>query len=111
MVWPRGRVLGGSSSINGLIYIRGQHQDYDDWARLGARGWDYASVLPFFKRSERYDGGETAYHGASGELGVSDLRNDHPVLRRLGAGGAAVRPAVQSATSTPRPTTASAPTS
>ena len=78
VVWPRGRILGGSSSINGLIYIRGQHQDYDDWARLGARGWDYESVLPFFRRSERYEGGESAWHGASGELGVSDLRNDHP---------------------------------
>ena len=78
VVWPRGRILGGSSSINGLIYIRGQHQDYDDWSRLGALGWDYASVLPFFKRSERYEGGASAWHGASGELGVSDLRNDHP---------------------------------
>jgi len=78
VVWPRGRILGGSSSINGLIYIRGQHQDYDDWARLGARGWDYASVLPFFKRTERYEGGASAWHGADGELGVSDLRNDHP---------------------------------
>ena len=78
VVWPRGRILGGSSSINGLIYIRGQHQDYEDWARLGATGWNYASVLPYFKRSERYEGGESAYHGGSGELGVSDLRNDHP---------------------------------
>ncbi|MEO6268841.1 MAG: GMC family oxidoreductase N-terminal domain-containing protein, partial [Lautropia sp.] len=78
VVWPRGRVLGGSSSINGLIYIRGQHQDYEDWARAGATGWDYASVLPYFKRSERYEGGESAYHGAAGELGVSNLKNDHP---------------------------------
>ena len=78
VVWPRGRILGGSSSINGLIYIRGQHQDYDDWSGLGANGWDYASVLPYFKRSERYAGGESRYHGAAGELGVSDLRNDHP---------------------------------
>ena len=78
VVWPRGRVLGGSSSINGLIYIRGQHADYDDWARAGATGWDYQSVLPHFKRSECYAGGESKYHGASGELGVSDLRNDHP---------------------------------
>jgi choline dehydrogenase len=78
IVWPRGRVLGGSSSINGLIYIRGQREDYDDWARLGATGWDYRTVLPFFKRSERYAGGESEYHGAAGELGVSDLRNDHP---------------------------------
>jgi len=78
IVWPRGRVLGGSSSINGLIYIRGQHADYDDWAKKGALGWDFRSVLPFFKRSEGYAGGETEYHGGSGELGVSNLRNDHP---------------------------------
>lgn len=78
VVWPRGRVLGGSSSVNGLIYIRGQHEDYADWVAAGAEGWDYASVLPYFKRSENYAGGESEYHGASGELGVSDLQNDHP---------------------------------
>ncbi|HLZ03757.1 MAG TPA: GMC family oxidoreductase N-terminal domain-containing protein [Bradyrhizobium sp.] len=81
IVWPRGRVMGGSSSINGLLYIRGQHQDYDDWAKKGATGWDYRSVLPYFKRSERYEGGESEYHGGSGELGVSELRNDHPYCR------------------------------
>lgn len=78
IVWPRGRVLGGSSSINGLLYIRGQHADFDDWARLGATGWSYREVLPYFRRSERYDGGASEYHGADGELSVSDLRNDHP---------------------------------
>ncbi|MEO5699525.1 MAG: GMC family oxidoreductase N-terminal domain-containing protein [Casimicrobiaceae bacterium] len=76
--WPRGRVIGGSSSINGLLYIRGQHGDFDEWADLGASGWDYRSVLPVFKRSERYTGGPSAYHGVDGELGVSDLRNNHP---------------------------------
>ena len=78
VVWPRGRVLGGSSSVNGLIYIRGQHEDYEDWVAAGAQGWGYASVLPVFKRSENYMGGASEYHGASGELSVSDLRNDHP---------------------------------
>ena len=78
MVWPRGKVLGGSSAVNGLLYIRGQREDYDDWAALGAKGWTYREVLPYFKRSERYDGGESEFHGGSGELGVSDLRNDHP---------------------------------
>jgi len=78
VVWPRGRVLGGSSSVNGLIYIRGQHADYSDWVAAGAEGWDYESVLPYFKRSEDFAGGESEYHGASGELGVSDLQNDHP---------------------------------
>jgi len=78
IVWPRGKALGGSSIVNGLLYIRGQHEDFDDWAALGARGWSYREVLPFFKRSERYEGGESEYHGGSGELGVADLRNDHP---------------------------------
>jgi len=81
IVWPRGRILGGSSSINGLIYVRGQQQDYDNWAGLGAAGWDYASVLPFFKRSECYEGGASKFHGDAGELGVSDLKNDHPYCR------------------------------
>ena len=78
VVWPRGRVIGGSSSINGLIFIRGQHEDFDEWAARGAAGWRYLDVLPDFKRIERYAGGASAYHGASGELGVSNLRNDHP---------------------------------
>ncbi len=81
VLWPRGRVLGGSSSINGLLYIRGQHADFDEWAERGATGWDYRSVLPYFRRSERYEGGASEYHGASGELGVSELRNDHPYCR------------------------------
>ena len=78
MVWPRGKVLGGSSAINGLLYIRGQRADYDDWAALGAAGWSYREVLPYFKRSERYQRGASEFHGDAGELGVSDLRNDHP---------------------------------
>ncbi|TEA79750.1 GMC family oxidoreductase [Allopusillimonas ginsengisoli] len=78
IIWPRGRGLGGSSAINGLLYIRGQHADFDDWEQAGAYGWRYRDVLPYFKRSERYEGGESEYHGGSGELGVSNLRNDHP---------------------------------
>jgi choline dehydrogenase len=81
VVWPRGRILGGSSSINGLIFIRGQHEDFEQWSRLGAAGWSYREVLPFFRRFERYDGGESQFRGAHGELGVSDLRNDHPACR------------------------------
>ena len=81
IVWPRGRVLGGSSAINGLLYIRGQHADYDDWERLGATGWGYRDVLPFFRKSEKYAGAPSDYHGVSGELAVSDLRNDHPYCR------------------------------
>lgn len=78
IAWPRGRILGGSSSINGLIYLRGQRQDFDTWAAEGAAGWDYDTVLPYFKKSEAFSGPESPYHGTSGELGVSELRNDHP---------------------------------
>jgi choline dehydrogenase len=78
IVWPRGRVIGGSSSINGLIFIRGQHEDFDDWERLGANGWSYRDVLPYFRRYERYRGGESQYHGGLGEFEVSDLRNNNP---------------------------------
>lgn len=78
IVWPRGRVLGGSSSINGLIFIRGQHQDFDDWERLGAAGWSYRDVLPYFRRYERYRGGESQYHGGLGEFEVSELRSHNP---------------------------------
>ena len=79
IVWPRGKVLGGSSAINGLLYIRGQHQDFDDWAQAARDpGWNYRSVLPVFRRSERYQGPHSDYHGTGGELGVSELRNDHP---------------------------------
>lgn len=74
IVWPRGRVLGGSSSINGLIFIRGQHEDFDDWEKLGAKGWSYRELLPYFRRYERYQGGESQYHGGLGEFEVSELR-------------------------------------
>ncbi len=77
IVWPRGRVIGGSSSINGLIFIRGQHEDFDDWERLGATGWSYHELLPYFRRYERYRGGDSQYHGGFGEFEVSDLRNDN----------------------------------
>src|ERR1700743_2575559 len=72
IVWPRGRVIGGSSSINGLIFIRGQHEDFDDWERAGAAGWSYRESLPYFRRYERYRGGDSQYHGGLGEFEVSD---------------------------------------
>jgi choline dehydrogenase len=78
IIWPRGRVIGGSSSINGLIFIRGQKEGFDDWERLGATGWNYRELLPYFRRYERYRGGESQYHGGLGEFEVSDLRNDNP---------------------------------
>jgi choline dehydrogenase len=72
--WPRGKTLGGSSSINGLLYVRGQKQDYDQWAQAGNRGWSYDDVLPLFKRSESHELGETDFHGSSGGLKVSLIR-------------------------------------
>ena len=70
---PRGKTLGGSSSINGHIYNRGQRMDFDTWAQLGNRGWGYADVLPYFKRMERRLGdGDTTYRGRDGNLTVSD---------------------------------------
>lgn len=75
---PRGRVVGGSSSINGLIYIRGQHADFDDWSALGAKGWSFNDVLPHFRAFETYAGPSSQYRGAHGPLQVSDLRNDNP---------------------------------
>lgn len=75
--WPRGRIVGGSSSINGLIYIRGQHDDFDEWQKLGADGWSYNDVLPHFKALENYQGGDDYYRGDKGELSISDLRNNN----------------------------------
>ncbi len=75
LFWPRGKVLGGSSSINGMIYIRGHARDYDHWRQLGLEGWGFADVLPYFKRAEGYDGGSDEFHGGEGPLGVSDVQN------------------------------------
>jgi choline dehydrogenase len=77
MVWPRGKVLGGSSSINGLIYIRGQKQDFDLWRQLGNTGWSYDDVLPYFRRAENQEHGADEHHGSGGPLHVSDLRAQH----------------------------------
>lgn len=72
--WPRGKVLGGSSSINGLLYIRGQKEDYDLWRQLGNIGWGFDDVLPYFVKSESNENGSDAYHGADGPLAVSNIR-------------------------------------
>ena len=77
VTWPRGKMLGGSSSINGLIFIRGQHRDFDDWDALGAQGWAYRDVLPFFRKLESYKGGESQQRGALGPIKVDDLRNEN----------------------------------
>ena len=83
---PRGKVLGGSSSINGLIYIRGQKQDFDLWRQLGNTGWSYDDVLPYFRKSEDQEHGENEFHGKGGPLAVSDLRTDHPLHDAFVAG-------------------------
>ena len=77
---PRGRVIGGSGSINAMIYLRGNPVDYDDWAAGGAEGWSWDEVLPSFKRAEDNERGEDAYHGVGGPLSVSDSRSMHPLV-------------------------------
>ena len=72
LYWPRGRGWGGSSSINGMIYIRGHARDYDQWRQTGLTGWGFADVLPYFRKSERYEGGADAFHGGDGPLHVSE---------------------------------------
>jgi choline dehydrogenase len=81
--WPRGRTLGGSSAINGLIYIRGQREDYDGWAALGNPGWSYAEVLPYFRKLEHNVRGASDYHGADGPLWASDITVPHPLVEAL----------------------------
>ena len=81
--WPRGKTLGGSSSINGLLYIRGQHDDYNHWRQLGNVGWSYDDVLPYFIRSEKQERGGDDYHGADGPLSVSDMRVHRDVCMGL----------------------------
>lgn len=76
--WPSGKVLGGGSSINGMLYLRGNPADYDRWVQQGADGWSYAEVLPYFLRAERNENGASQYHSDQGLLGVSDLRVTHP---------------------------------
>ncbi|MEU0404510.1 GMC family oxidoreductase N-terminal domain-containing protein, partial [Streptomyces sp. NPDC006197] len=76
---PRGKVFGGCSSINAMIYIRGSRADYDGWAAAGATGWSYDEVLPYFKRAEDNECGEDAFHGTGGPLTVSDGRSGHPL--------------------------------
>jgi choline dehydrogenase len=86
--WPRGKTLGGSSSINGLIYIRGQREDYDHWAALGNTGWGYADVLPYFIKSERNERGAVPLHGGDGPLGVSDIGARHELIEAFIDGAA-----------------------
>ncbi|MAI46234.1 MAG: choline dehydrogenase [Hyphomicrobiaceae bacterium TMED74] len=77
--WPRGRVVGGTSAINGLLYVRGQSQDFDTWRQLGNTGWSFEDVLPYFKRAEDQERGADDFHGSGGPLGVSDVRMKNPL--------------------------------
>jgi choline dehydrogenase len=79
LYWPRGKVLGGSSSINAMIYIRGNRKDYDGWRDLGNPGWGFSDVLPYFKKSENQERGASEYHGTGGPLNVSDHRCLNPL--------------------------------
>lgn len=80
MYWPRGRVWGGSSALNAMVYIRGHAYDYDRWEAEGAKGWSYSSCLPYFKKSQTHEYGEDAYRGGSGPLHVSRGKTDNPLF-------------------------------
>ncbi|MFM8480143.1 MAG: GMC family oxidoreductase [Gammaproteobacteria bacterium] len=102
--WPRGKVLGGSGSINAMVYMRGLRHDFDDWRDLGNPGWGYDEVLPYFMRAEDHDDGDPAYHGRGGPIHVSDVSRDvHPLCDRYlascGALGFARTPDVNGAQS------------
>ena len=79
VIQPRGKVLGGSSSINGLLYLRGQPEDYDHWRQLGNTGWSFDDVLPYFRRAEHQERGEDRLHGVGGPLAVSNVCEPHPL--------------------------------
>ncbi len=81
--WPRGRTLGGSSSINGLLYIRGQQEDYNYWRQLGNQGWSFADVLPYFIRSEDQENGADEFHGSGGGLSVQNMRAERGICESL----------------------------
>ena len=81
---PRGKLLGGSSSINGMVFVRGQAQDFDTWAQMGNRGWSYAEVLPFFKRMESYTGeGDNGFRGREGPLRVTNPEPRDPIFATI----------------------------
>ena len=84
---PRGKLLGGSSSINGMVFVRGQKQDYDPWSQLGNRGWSYDEVLPLFKQMESYAGGDSEFRGRDGLLKVTDNKESSPLYDALFAAG------------------------
>ena len=94
IAYPRGRVLGGSSSINGMIYVRGQPEDFDHWAQLGNRGWSWDDVLPFFRKAENWEGEADAVHAKGGPLSTSRTRRPADAVPGGDRGGAADRPGI-----------------
>ena len=82
---PRGKVIGGSSSINGMVYVRGHAKDFDTWEAMGASGWSYADVLPYYKRMETWDpaghGGDASWRGSDGPLHVTRGKRDNPLVQ------------------------------
>jgi len=89
--WPRGKTLGGSSSINAMVYVRGHQQDFDDWERVGNSGWSYDDVLPYFKRMESWQHGANEFRGGDGPLNVSDVSAKlHPLCKQFVAAGQAL---------------------
>ncbi|HET7335799.1 MAG TPA: choline dehydrogenase [Rhizomicrobium sp.] len=87
LYWPRGKGWGGSSSINGMIYIRGHARDYDHWRQMGCEGWSFADVLPYFKRAETNEHGGDDFHGGDGPLYVSSGKSSNPLFRAFVQGG------------------------
>jgi choline dehydrogenase len=79
LYWPRGKVLGGSSSMNAMLYVRGNRRDYDSWRELGNDGWDFSAVLPYFKKAEHQERGRSEYHSVGGPLNVADPRSANPL--------------------------------
>lgn len=87
LYWPRGKVLGGTSTINGMIYVRGNRHDYDRWSQLGLPGWSYDEVLPAFRRSEAHIQRNDPYHNGDGELTVCRARGHNPLMDVLSEAG------------------------
>ena len=111
LYWPRGRGWGGSSSINGMIYIRGHARDYDGWRQLGLDGWSFADVLPYFKRAEHNENGGDDFHGGEGPLRVSNGRSSNPLFRAFMQAGMRSRLSARRRISTASSRKASAPIS
>ena len=80
--WPRGKVIGGSGSINAMVYVRGRPEDFNDWKSMGNAGWGWDDVLPYFRKSEDHDGGQTSHHGKGGPIHVTDIsKRAHPLCQ------------------------------